>query len=421
MALSSGKIIETLFEDAMKQLNRNEVYANLTDVDSIAPDRSQNASNIYWQAVEQQRQEIEGWDLTGEETGVIEQYYPLELSDPRGDFIQLRVDDLRDKRFMDRAVRASVGTIRSGLNKRIANLVANTGTMYYESSEVGYNFVSEADTIMTERQIARDSGSSFFLAPRINQVMASDLASRDAPPMGVSKDAYSTGLINSDIAGFGVYRAPTYGTIAARANDTTTTVASDVLEVPRGYQTVGGVNVNVDYRYGTVSLTAGTNYNVGDVITFAGVNALGISDKTDTGELMTFRIIAKDTNDITIYPKPIAADQAGITPEQAAYANISTAIVSGMVVSKVNATGGQANSFWANDSICIVGGEAPLNLLSEFDGMKVESEALASGLRLYIAYDANLATLNARVRLFVWYGLANKDPSRNGNAIYVPA
>lgn len=421
MANSTGKILVTLFDDVLKQMDANDVYTRQMDVDSITPDKMQNASNVFWQTVEQQRPEIEGWDMTGEETGVIEQYYPLTLQTPKNDFIAMRVDDLRDKRFLNRAVRSSANNLTSRLNKRSADLVASTGTIYYESSEVGYNFVAEADTIMTERQLNRPAGSCFFLAPRVNQVQADTLASRDAALAGKNDKAFSTGLINGNIAGFDIWRAPTFGTIAARANATTTTVATDVVEVPRGYQTVGGVDVNVDYRYGTVELTAGTNYNVGDVITFAGVNALGISDKTDTGELMTFRIIAKDTNSITIYPKPIAADQAGITDEQAAYANISTAIVATMVVSKVNATGGQANSFWAKDSVGIVSGDAPLELLNEFDGMKVVSEKLSSGVKVYMAYDANLATLNCRVRLFTWYGLCNKDPSRNGNAIYVPA
>lgn len=420
MALSTGKIIETLFDGVKKQLEENDVYSRNVNNESISPDRMQNASNIYWRTVEQQRPEISGWTLTGNETGIIEQYYPLTLSDPRGDFIQLRVDDMRDKGFLDRAIRASAQNIRSRMNKRIADLVASTGTIYYESSETGYGFVSEADTIMTERQMQASAGKSFYLAPRVAQVQAKALATVDSSLSGMNAEMYRKGLINANIAGFEVWRAPTFGTIAARANATTTTVASDVLNVPQGYTTTGGVNVNVDYRYGTVVLTSGTNYNVGDVITFTGVYAVGAQDKTNTSQLMTFRIIAKDTNTITIYPKPIAANQAGITAEQAAYANISTAIVATTVVNKVNATGGQANSFWANDSITIVNGDAPLQDLEQFGSLKVEREAMSNGQTLYIAYDSNLETLNARIRLFTWYGLCNADPSCNGNAIYAP-
>ena len=421
MSNSTGKILVTLFDGVMEQMNQNNVYLSNVETDSITPDRMQNASNVFWRTVEQQSPVIEGWDMTGNETGVIEQYYPLTLETPKNDFIGMRVDDLRDKGFLNRRINASGKKLNADLNKRIADLVADTGTMFYESSATGYDFVAEAGTLFKERQIAAAMGQTFMMAPRVAQVMASNLASRDSSLTDINKKAYVEGMINPRIAGFKVFEAPTYGSVAARANATTTTVASNVVEVPEGYTTTGGVNVNVDYRYGTVSLTAGTNYTVGDVITFAGVNALGINDKTDTGELMTFRIIAKATNDITIYPKPIAANQAGISDEEAAYANISTAIVSGMVVSKVNATGGQANSFWADDSICVVSGDAPLELLSEFDGMKVVSETLDNGVKLYMAYDARLDTLQARVRLFTWYGLCNKDPSRNGNAIYVPA
>ena len=250
--------------------------------------------------------------------------------------------------------------------------------------------------------------------------MAGNLASRTLYPNNRSEEAYDSALIGKNVAGFDLMRAPTYGTIAA-ATAGTTTVAVDVLDVPQGYITVGTDSIqNIDYRVGNATLTDASTFSVGDVITFAGVNALGVNDKTDTEQLMTARITAKNGNDISYYPKLIAADQAGITPEEAAYANISTAIVSTMVVSKVNAVGGQANSFWAKDSICVVNGETPINLLNEFEGMKVVSETLDNGLRLYMAYDARLDSLNCRVRLFTRYGLVNKDPSRNGNAVSIP-
>ena len=419
MANQTAKTLISFYDQVLEQLNKDTTMARRVSVDTIDGASLQNANNIYWRNVEQQSPVLEGWDLTGDETEIIEQAYPLRLQDPRNDFVKIRVDELRDKGFMERRVRASASKLSADQNTRIADLVASTGTMYYESSTPGFDFVAEADTLMTERQANRDAGASFFLSPRENQVMASDLASRSTLD-GRPETAYATSMIGQNVAGFDIFRGSYVGNIAARANATTTTVAADVVEVPEGFTDSGGTIQNVDYRVGTVALTAGTNYNVGDVITFPGVNALGLMDKRDTGQLMTFRIVGKDTDTITVYPKPIAANQAGITPEQAAYANISTAIVSGMVVSKVNENGGRANSFWADDSICIVNGSAPLETLNEFDGMKVVSTTLDSGVTLHMAYDARLDDLRCRVRLFTWYGLVNKDPSRNGNAIFVP-
>ena len=192
MALSTGKILVTLFDEVMEQLNKNDVYTRNTRVDSIEPDRMQNASNVYWKTVEQQAPVIEGWDLTGQETGIIEQYYPLTLSTPKNDFIQLRVDDLRDKGFMERRTRASAKRLSAKLNSDIANLVADTGSLYYESSSTGYNFISEANTILKERQAETSMGQSFYMPPRDAQVMSNDLASRDSSLSDINKEAYQS-------------------------------------------------------------------------------------------------------------------------------------------------------------------------------------------------------------------------------------
>jgi len=420
MANQTAKNILAFYDEACKQMNDSFVYASRMGIDTQPGVDLQNANNVYWKSVEQQAPIVSGFDLSGTTPGnIIEQTYPLNVEAPRNDWFTLRAEELRDTTFMKRRAMAGSRKLSSDANLRAANLVANTGTMYYESGKAGFDFVSEASTLMSERQAYRDMGSSFFLNPRTYQVMGSDLASR-SDLSGRPEQAYGTGQIGKNVAGFDVFEAPTYGTIPTQAG-AASTVSANVVEVPEGFKEVGGSIQNIDYRYGTVNLTSGANYQVGDVITFAGVNALGLMDKTNTGQLMTFRVIAKATNALTIYPKPIAANQAGITASQAAYANISTAIVSGMSVAKVNVTGGQANSFWADDSVGFVNADGNLDVLNEFDGMKVTSETLDNGIKLYMAYDAKLDTLNCRVRLFTWYGLVNKDPSRNGNAIYVPA
>lgn len=422
MANQTAKNILALYDETCKQLNDNFVFASQMDVDTQSGVDLQNANNVYWKSVEQQAPIVEGFDLSGETPGnIIEQTYPLNVSAPRNDWFTLRAEELRDRRFMERRAQAAARRLNSDANQRAADLVANTGSLYYESSSAGFDFLAEGNTILRERQAYRDMGTSFFLTPRESQIMSSDLASRTLFPNNRSEEAYASAMIGEKVAGFDrVFEAPTYGNIAA-ASGGTTTVASDVVEVPEGFTTVGGSIQNVDYRFGTVSLDDASDFAVGDVITFEDVNALGLMDKTDTGQLMTFRVIEKDSDDLTIYPKPIAADQTGITSSEAAYANISTQIVSGLEVSKVNTTGGRANSFWCNDSLSFVNADGNLEVLNEFEGMKVDSQTLDNGIKLYIAYDSNLSTLNCRVRLFTWYGLVNKDPSRNGNAVHVPS
>lgn len=421
MANQTAKNILALYNETCKQLNDNFAFASQMEVDTISGVDLQNTNNVYWRSVEQQAPVISGFDLSAVTPGdIIEQTYPLTVEPPRNDWFTLRAEELRDERFMKRRAMAATRKLNADANQRASNLVATTGSLYYESANAGFDFLAEGNTILHERQAYRDMGTSFFLTPREAQVMSSDLASRTLFPNNRSEEAYKTGMIGEQVAGFDeVFQSSTYSNIAA-ATAGTTTVNGDVVEVPEGFQTVGGSIQNVDYRFGTVTLLDASTFSVGDVITFSTVNSVGLMDKTDTGQLMTFRVIAKNANDLTIYPKPIAADQTGITDSQAAYANISTQIVSGLTVSKVNTTGGRANSFWCNDSLTFVNADGNLQVLNDFDGMRVDSTTLDNGIKLYIAYDSNLSTLNCRVRLFTWYGLVNKDPSRNGNAVYTP-
>ena len=418
MANQTAKTLVTYFDKACKQMEKDTTMAQNVMVDTVAGDTLQNSNNIYWRNVEQQSNTISGFDISGQEGTIIEQAYPMVLDAPVNTFKGIRVDELRDQGFMNRSVRASADKLSSDQNKKIAAIVGSQGSLYYESSAAGFDFLAEADTLLTERQAYTGEGTCFVLDPRSNQEMASDLGGRGTLA-NRPETAYATGMIGQSVAGFDkVYRGAYTPTQAARVNATTTTVATDLVDVPTGHTVgAGGVLINTDYRVSTISVTAATNYRVGDVITFAGVNSVSLMDKIDTGELMTARIVAINTNDIDVYPKLIAADQAGISADEAAYANISTAIVAPMVISKVNVAGGRSSLFWANDSVEIVNGNAPFELLNEFDGMKVVSETLDSGVRLYMAYDARLDSLQCRVRLFTWYGVVNKDPSRNGVAI----
>lgn len=420
MAYQAAGTVEAFFDKVVQTMNEDFTMARRVNVDSINPADQQVANNTYWRNVEQESPILEGFDLSGQETDIIELAYPLKVRDPRNDFFKINVADLRNTGFWDRRAKAASKKLNSDHNNYIAQVVGQTGSLYYESSTPGYDFVAEARTILDERQAYVAEGDSFYFNSRDYQVMASDLASREYLA-GRPATAYGKAMIGEDIAGFDAFHA-SYLPLQAAATAGTTTVASDVLNIPEGQQPVGVDSVqNIDYRLGSVALTDASTFAVGDVITFAGVNSLAKLDKIDTGELMTFKVVTKTGNTLGVYPKPIAADQAGITTSQAAYANISTAITSGTVVSKVNVNGGRQNIFWADDSVEIVNSDAPIDMLGEFSGMKVIQETLESGVTLYMAYDADIDTLDAKCRLFTWSGVVNKDPSRNGAAIYVPA
>ena len=143
-----------------------------------------------------------------------------------------------------------------------------------------------------------------------------------------------------------------------------------------------------------------------------------MQDKTNTGELMTFTVVEKGAGTIKVYPRPIAVDDAALSASQKAYANINTQIAAGAAVTKLNSdVSARTNVFWANDSVEIVDGDIPFELLGQLDGMEVMSSRLSSGTKLYIAYQGRIEDLTLRCRLFTWNDVVNIDPSRNGVAV----
>lgn len=421
MALSTAKEVRVMFDKVVEQLEEQSQMARLCGHFPMTGASTQNANNIMWRQVEQQAPVQSGWEFADAAfTDVIELSYPSQLLLPDNDIFKLRADDFRDRRFMDRRAAAAAQKLSSFQNAKIAQHVRDTGSIFYRVNTADYNFVKTADTILRERQAYLGEGQSFFVNDRTAQRISSDLAGRQTLD-GIPKDAYTKGLMARNTAGFDVYEASYLPTLTGTADPGGITVTSTVSQAPVANRTeAGGLVLPVDYRISdNIALTGTlTNLVVGDYITFSGVNSVGLQDKTNTGQLMTFKIVAKSGQNIQVYPRPIFGGDGALTAAQQAYGNISAAIAAGATVTKLNIdTSAKTNMFWANDSVEIVDGDVPLELLGQLDGMEVMTSTLTSGTKLYMAYQGQIGDLTLRCRLFTWNNVVNKDPSRNGVAI----
>jgi hypothetical protein len=422
MALSTAKKVEVFFDQVMEAYEEQDQMAVNCDHFSMVGANAQNSNNVYWRQVQQQAPVQSGWEFTDANFGdVIELSYPSTLATPDNDLFKLRADDFRDRAFMDRRAKAAAMRLGAFQNTKIANAVTSLSAQFYRSSSSGYDFIKTGDTILREQQVKIGGGQPvFYVNDRTAQAISSDLAGRQTL-QGIPDEAYRKGMMYKNTAGFDIYESSFLPSLAGTANPGGITVTSTVSQAPVANQTLaGGVVVPVDYRISDAITLTGTltNLVVGDVITFSGVNSVGKQDKTNTGQPKTFRIVAKSGQTIQVYPRPIAVGDAGLTPAQAAYANISAQIAAGATVTKLNIdTLAQANVFWMPDSVEIVDGDAPLELLSQLDGMEVKTGALSSGTRLYIAYQGKIEDLTLRVRLFTWNNVVVRDPERCGVAI----
>lgn len=421
-SVSSGKIVASYMGAAVEYYNSQQSMIPYVKVlKDVRPGDLQNGGNTIWRKVVQQGVSQTGWDLTGAEQNIISQSYAASLGLPEGNLLSLRVDDLRDMSYIKDQGRVDGEKRLSILNKAITDSIRNTGSMAIrDNSTDGFSFISMAQAAMNKRQ-ARTSERYVALNDTHNRLFGKDLAGRQTLT-GQPGKTFEDGMLYNDIAGFGVTTSSSISQLAGGASPNTTVTANVSLAPTSGtIDTVTNVVTNNDYRYSSsILVAASTGYNVGDRVTFNNggvpVYAVGRDDKTVTDDPMTFVIVAKaDATHVTLWPRPIAADDPGLSLSEKAYANINTRILATAVMVRVNVdVSTQPSLFWQKDSIEVLGGDVPMELLGQFGGMKVATETLDNGLKMYMLYDANIYNVSATWRMFIWYGVNNARPMDNG-------
>lgn len=418
MAISSGKIAEVIFEEALEVIQDQTMLADMCDRFEPGAATMQNSGNVVWRPVEQQAVIQAGWDMTGLETDIIEETYPATLQEPNNDFVSQRADDMRDLEFWKRRGARSGKQQIVEQNTTIAQAISQQGSQYYSSAATsGFDFISEAQALLNEEQRAHME-RYFILNDRDNQTFANDLAGRQTL-QGRPADTWANGQIGSNVAEFDLFTGSFLPTIAGGAASTTVTGLQSFKPEGGSVDATGSIVTNVDYRNATIPVAASAGFAVGDKVTFSGVNAIGVSDKTNTARLRTFTIksIPSGTS-VIVSPKPIALDDPALTAIEAAYANIDTQIVGAATMDRVNTAAlDKTNLFFDKDAVEVLSGTIPADLFAEFDGNKVLTETMPNGQKMYMVYDGNIATMNFRYRLFTWWGVTIKDPQRCGVAV----
>ena len=419
-----GKILEVLFEKAIETHEKEIEMLDLVDRFEPGQSTMQNADNFIWRTVQQHAPIIDGFDLTGQATNIIQETYPAILGTPKNDIFEQRVDQLRDMTFWEKRGEESGRKQASELNRRVAALVSETGSLFLRSDTTsGYNFIAQAQAIMNERQLAKGEMTCFSLNDRAQLKFSEDLAGRQTL-QGRPAETWTKGQIGQNIAGFEKIQTASYlANLTGGATPAADTVAVTVSDKPEGGNVTGtGTVSNVDYRVSTIEFTDASGYAVGDRLSFTNgavpVNAIALMDKTNTNQAMTVCIVSITGNTVEVFPKIIAQDDGALSTLEVAYANVDTQIISGTTIVRLNVDpSAKTNIFWAKNSIEVLGGDAPVELLSQYGGKKVISSTMSNGQKMYMAYDGDIFTMNFTCRLFTWYGLTNKNPSANGVAI----
>ena len=430
MAISTAKGISIMFDEICELWDANNIMARQCDVVDFEAPLMQNSNNTVWRQVEQMAPVKEGWDMSSQFGDIIQRSYPSSLGEPLNDAFQFRADDFRDERFARNRAKTAVNKLAADQNKRIAQLVVDTGSLAYVSTAADYTHLAQAETIMDTNEISGMGERSFFLKPINHEAVAADLAGRGTLS-GRPEETYGYSMIGRDVAGFNAFRLNAIPTLAG-STSVGSTVTGDQSFTPAGNETsTDGIVVPVDYRVAelTIALVSGT-LSRGDKFSVAGMKDVSLANKIESTRDATFTVVeVVDATHIKIFPKPIAWDErpvadggsGALTAEQAAYANVSTGFKGADELVVLNAaatkTVWQPDAFWTNDSIEVVAGNAPFERFGQLDGFTVMKETLDSGVTVYVMYQGSIATATLDVRVFTWYGLVNRKPDHNGIAL----
>ena len=419
----TAKTIELMMEKAIETHEQEDILLPL--ITAIEPDGAamQNASNVIIRPVPQHRPLISGWDTSGQSTDIISEAYLATLGTPVNDRIDQRADALRDPQYWVDAAMESGRKQSSAVNVAIANEMRAKAALYYRSNDTsGYDFVSEAGALMRERQgVVTDK--CFLFNTRDSVFFGSDLAARQNVT-GRSEKAWEKGRIGEGtVAGFKLYDGSFLPTLTGGADPATTVTGNHSFAPRPGTVVTNNIVTNYDYREAAFVVADSSSYAVNDKVTIANsgvtIKALGKMDKTDTGEAMTFTVVdIPDGTHITLWPRPIAADDAALTVLQKAYANVNTTALNAATINRINVDATQkTNLFWDKSAVEVIRGNIPAQFFTQFEGMKVRQEKMKNGLTMYFLYGGDMDTLTFKFRLFTWYGLTVAKPDQVGVAV----
>lgn len=427
MALTEGQLITYAIDEVIETVENMTPMAERVGKYTPSGASMQRSGNTVWMPLEQEAPTQRGWDLTDKETDLLQLSVKVNLNEPDNDFFQLRADEVRDETTFRGRIRASAKKLANNVETEIARQAAEMGSLVVTSTgpigsaNTGWDFISEAESLMFARELNRDAGLSFFFNANDYRGAGRDLAGKDFYGR-VQDDAYTKGVLQKQVAGFNdVLRSPKLPTLFA-STATGVTVAGAQKFKPEAWRLdTDGNRENVDNRTAVVKVSSGTGFKRGDKISFAGVKFISQMAKNVLVQDATFSVVAVNGNNLTITPKPVALDDTTLTAEQRAYANVNTSLADGAAINVLNTDNAPTNVFWADDSIRLLSQPIPLNH-NLFSGMKSKAFSIPGvGLNGVIAFQGDISTLGGKCRIALWYaatavrpeaigvGLANQD------------
>lgn len=400
MANALAKDLEYMLEPLVEGFDAACVISQEAERSYPDPKTMQRAGDTFYRKQNYQAAVVTGLDVSGStRTDVIERLIPTVYRSPDNVIYELDAKELRDPEHMKRMGDAAALRLAGEVDKNLyAQVAANASIVVKKVGAITWDDGATAEALMLSRGIA-SGNRKMFLNPFDYAAVAKDLGNR-AYLGDRSKDAYERSKV-PDIATFSTFRTDNVSNLAAIGTVTSTTVTANTSHTV----TAMTGDVPTDNRYGTLGVSGANIANTknGDAFTIVGVNAVHQIDKSDSGQLQTFRVISGGgTATLTITPKIVITGP---------YQNVTAQAAAGAALVFLNTVTKPVNAFWAQGAVALDYGRLEF---PSGTGAQVMSATTKQGVPIILVAQINAQTGKLFVRATTLYAASVLDPEKCG-------
>jgi len=415
MTTAFTKAEQVVFDEMIPGFDDMLTYGALArKYEPLSPSEMVHTRDRFWIEAPMIGSSYDGFDQTANFDGLTEMAVPATVGFHKSSPKTLSAKNLRNVNAMRMYADAAKEKLASDVNIALRNRVALEGSQFVKRTvaATGFDDLALAMAVMTEQGVPQANRVA-MIGVRSGIGMASNLASRQESTSR-SEKAYASGLVAPGISNFETYSddAPVRLT-PATGGVTTVNGAGQYFEPSAYYTEADGEQVNLDNRRQNLTVTAVTyaNIKVGDAFTIAGVNSVHMIEKTDTGQLQTFRVVGKPSAGV-IQISPAIISNGGSTIAGKEYQNVTATPANGAAITWLNTVTAELNPFFVKNSLILIPGSFTVDPEDGWQTMRAVTPKFGIGITYTRQGDIN--TLNVKARWDIDFGTVFTNPQFGG-------
>lgn len=421
MANAFTKQERVIFDEVIEGFDDLLVIAKSARVyDPLEAEEMERAGDRFWLPAPMISASFDGFDQTANFGDMTELSVPVAIGYHKSVPIKVTAKNLRNESALREKGRSAKQKLASDINYALFQKAALEGANFVKRTvaPTGFDDVALGDAVLTEKGVPLGD-RVMFLAPRVANAMAGNLANR-ATDNSRDRNAYERAVINSDVAGFEVFKNDQSLRLGAATGGPHTVTNANAYHVPKATSTAAtGESENVDNRYQDIAITTGAggtyaNIKVGDAFTIAGVNSVHLISKQDTGQLQTFRVVGKPAAGV-IRIAPAIISGGGGTRAEAEYKNVTAAPAAGAAITWLNTTTAEVNPFFTRGSLLLVPGSYTVD---PEDGWQVMRARTDLGVAITYTRQGEINDLSVKARWDIDFGASLLNPEMAGATMF---